>query len=1541
MKKKYLILILVLSMVLNIIPIANAETLGLLGEGTNLDSTVEDFKKYYSKEVKEYNYLEAITLKSLGVDEETIKEKLVLENLSFEKGNSYSDFSAKEYAKAIMGLIAADFEITDYQGNNYLDFLVKSQTKEGFFETKIGSGDKAEDIAYSIIALDMAGAEYDVYKAVKLLEDKFTVEEENAFVKESSFSSSGDLELTAISLIAISNHQDIIDIDLIDKTINYIESECFISGMYGTTDWSGKEVESGKLTSKMVQALISVGQDIPIETINGLLDLRSDNRFKESKNSYGSYATGEVFAALTDIHIEKSMFKKVNIGIKSPTTVKIVAPENFKGLKLGKRAQLLAKAYDKNGRYDFSKSYIWLSDNTEIATVDERGIVAGHKVGTVTITAKIRGYEDIHDSFILEVVGVEPSSLDIKIDREISEIEVGRKIGISADVLDVEGEIVEHANVTWKISPDDSAEIKDGILTALKSGDIKITASVEKNKDRVLSDSIDLKIVTRQERIDKALKEVKDGITTNPDKYGYTTAMGLKLMGVDEDHIAGKASKYSYSANTNTRAKDIMMAIAIGKDPKDYHDKNYIQEILNSNFYDGENSEWLANAIIALDMAGVDYNESKAVNALVNKLVKTSDRYYIEGSQGNPNNELTSLTLIALSKHGNMEGVAGVIEGIKNHLKFMQNENALIGNCKSHSFAIQGLIASGEDIYSDEWTREDRYGNRVTVLDALLSLKVGDKFKVLPDNEWPKNGEEVYGFAALVDLSKNKSMYHELANEKPRDFTIEIQKESKELTINQGETIELEAKVSENGQSVNKEVIWESLDENIVEVQDGTIKALKEGQAKVRVKVRFFEDIYDEITITVKKVIGKPEKIIIKELADTPVIKGSKFKLNATVLDANGNELEGNEIEWTSSDLAIISVDKDGNATAHKTGSVDVIVKIKDTGIEDKITIVVFEDKEESDNTLDRFIDTVKNYYETIHYRESQGSLDAWETATLTRAGMDLDKWYANKNYDSKYDKNLDYLASKVNQALIMLDLGENPTKFRDRNLIEEIVQEIDRADYGHGNQNYLKAVIAVDRFNEKYEDQKISYNEDIVINNILLAQTEEGGFKERGEDPIPLNTGYALNALSRHRSFNGVEDSVTKAIEYLQSIQQNDGGFYIGAYITGYNAEIISGLLSIGEDLTNAKWTKEGKNPIESMFILWKDNGSFDNKEGESENNRGWVAATQKALYTLVDLKETGYSNYVVKSKILSDNPEEPEETLDVYTAIVVDKGENYDIKSAPQQVTISTKAHNAGLTALGSLQATTPLHTAIGGYVKEIFGIEAKGTGGWIYAVNDKMPDVNPDKVNLKEGDKIVWFFSSKGMDGKIPTWAELTGEDLGKIISIEIISDREEVEVGGEILLSAKIIRNAEVLTDKEITWSSSDGEIATVDENGKLTAHKVGMVSIVAALKEDENIKSTINLRVVDKDNKDFKIETLEKETLINGRQKSLKYKIINLADDVKEVRFNIGLYDKKTDKLINHSLIERRFSPKEEIEVETIFLIPASGDYYIKKSISNI
>ena len=54
---------------------------------------------------------------------------------------------------------------------------------------------------------------------------------------------------------------------------------------------------------------------------------------------------------------------------------------------------------------------------------------------------------------------------------------------------------------------------------------------------------------------------------------------------------------------------------------------------------------------------------------------------------------------------------------------------------------------------------------------------------------------------------------------------------------------------------------------------------------------------------------------------------------------------------------------------------------------------------------------------------------------------------------------------------------------------------------------------------------------------------------------------------------------------------------------------------------------------------------------------------------------------------------------------------------------------------------------------------------------------------------------------------------------------------LSTGGETTLSAKVL--PENATNKKITWSSSDNNIATVDQNGKVTAAAAGTAKITAA------------------------------------------------------------------------------------------------------------
>ncbi len=80
--------------------------------------------------------------------------------------------------------------------------------------------------------------------------------------------------------------------------------------------------------------------------------------------------------------------------------------------------------------------------------------------------------------------------------------------------------------------------------------------------------------------------------------------------------------------------------------------------------------------------------------------------------------------------------------------------------------------------------------------------------------------------------------------------------------------------------------------------------------------------------------------------------------------------------------------------------------------------------------------------------------------------------------------------------------------------------------------------------------------------------------------------------------------------------------------------------------------------------------------------------------------------------------------------------------------------------------------------------------------------------------------------------------------------------EYTVGSDVTLEAKVNDDANV-ADKTIKWSSSDANIASVDETtGKVTFKKAGEVTITAFYGSDSTIKDTITLVVSEPVNDDY-------------------------------------------------------------------------------------
>ena len=86
---------------------------------------------------------------------------------------------------------------------------------------------------------------------------------------------------------------------------------------------------------------------------------------------------------------------------------------------------------------------------------------------------------------------------------------------------------------------------------------------------------------------------------------------------------------------------------------------------------------------------------------------------------------------------------------------------------------------------------------------------------------------------------------------------------------------------------------------------------------------------------------------------------------------------------------------------------------------------------------------------------------------------------------------------------------------------------------------------------------------------------------------------------------------------------------------------------------------------------------------------------------------------------------------------------------------------------------------------------------------------------------------------------------------VIATSLTLDNEELKmyIGDAVQLTATVLPDN--TTNKVVTWTSSDDEVATVDENGNVTAVSIGTATITATTTDGSNLSATCEVTVEQK------------------------------------------------------------------------------------------
>ena len=194
-----------------------------------------------------------------------------------------------------------------------------------------------------------------------------------------------------------------------------------------------------------------------------------------------------------------------------------------------------------------------------------------------------------------------------------------------------------------------------------------------------------------------------------------------------------------------------------------------------------------------------------------------------------------------------------------------------------------------------------------------------------------KSGEVVSNTVKITVKAKE-----DVGEEEPDPLTVSIEVPEK-TTLKVGESINLTAKVENNVDNLPLE--WASSDETVLTVDtSGKVTGVKEGKAKVTLKVGDVTSAPLELTVEKEKEVEPPIQKVSVEIKDTAKSEleiGESLQLEAEVK----NNVDNLPVEWSSSDTQVLSVSSSGLVIALKEGEATIKAKVSDA--EDTISLKV------------------------------------------------------------------------------------------------------------------------------------------------------------------------------------------------------------------------------------------------------------------------------------------------------------------------------------------------------------------------------------------------------------------------------------------------------------------------------------------------------------------------------------------------------------------------------------------------------------------------
>ena len=294
--------------------------------------------------------------------------------------------------------------------------------------------------------------------------------------------------------------------------------------------------------------------------------------------------------------------------------MEITAEDDAHTIFVGEQLQLTAQIYPSS----LSQKFKWSSSNTDVAKVNEEGMVTAIREGKVEITATYTIVPKVTQKYLLiveeEVVEIVPTRITVSAKNEITSCKVGESIRLTANVYP------ENASqkVTWVSSDESVATVTRGVVRPLKEGEVTIT--VYPNGYEELATSI---ILTFEKGDDPIFSNNWEEMeyTTHEQYMECADETPIKVKGVvthinpiSKDKVSyfvqdGESGYYIYSQDNLAMPVELGKVYEIGGFKKTYRG---LSEIMNVEYFVELDDE--VNFVVN-DITGLDVSKQSVMSA--------------------------------------------------------------------------------------------------------------------------------------------------------------------------------------------------------------------------------------------------------------------------------------------------------------------------------------------------------------------------------------------------------------------------------------------------------------------------------------------------------------------------------------------------------------------------------------------------------------------------------------------------------------------------------------------------------------------------------------------------------------------------------------------------------------------------------------------------------------------------------------------------------------------------------------------------------------